>query len=596
MKTNNTNTFRGSTPAVRKFHKKVSQLISEGYVAMPIHETLGKEGYTPQWSDTVKSFLEPVKDLNGNIVPGQVFSSSSVEIGVSEIGTENLGYMSWGPYNNLPNYVALLSSLLPYTATGNRFNTDVAAGLGPRAKYRYTITVNDTLTPKEVDYNDAGELIKSKIYSKQKELLDFYALCKANGISLKGTMPDDDMVSKNEISHYKNVEKTLIEEIDSLKKDYEIWENTSEEIKSFLEESSLQNVCMNLFTSMTLFDICYPEIRLSQGKIGEKNTKWKPKVTSIGFYDSVICRLEKMDDNNKINYVYISNRFYDSAVKDVKDQLEIKAVPALDPVRPLASLREKIRDARLNAYFGKKRNGKPVTESKPTRFILPSYYPAAGRPYYPQPAWWSIFGGSIYQYASNIISDRVQAKENSNMWGKVVYVHTDYLAKLYSQNNINDENKRAELRNKLWNSINTFLKDRSQNGSTLLSFSFTGTDGKEHDAFRIVDIPSTSKSEADAKKTELQEISSIIFFSMQINPALIGSVPGSSSSSGGTFQRELYLLKQLNMKPTQQIVLSVFDVISKFNEWDKHLVWRIQENSLTTLDRSATGLTESQSA
>lgn len=596
MKTNNTNTFRGSTPAVRKFHKKVSQLISEGYVAMPIHETLGKEGNTPQWSDTVKSFLEPVKDLNGNIVPGQVFSSSSVEIGVSEIGTENLGYMSWGPYNNLPNYVALLSSLLPYTATGNRFNTDVAAGLGPRAKYRYTITVNDTLTPKEVDYNDAGELIKSKIYSKQKELLDFYALCKANGISLKGTMSDDDMVSKNEISHYKNVEKTLIEEIDSLKKDYEIWENTSEEIKSFLEESSLQNVCMNLFTSMTLFDICYPEIRLSQGKIGEKNTKWKPKVTSIGFYDSVICRLEKMDDNNKINYVYISNRFYDSAVKDVKDQLEIKAVPALDPVRPLASLREKIRDARLNAYFGKKRNGKPVTESKPTRFILPSYYPAAGRPYYPQPAWWSIFGGSIYQYASNIISDRVQAKENSNMWGKVVYVHTDYLAKLYSQNNINDENKRAELRNKLWNSINTFLKDRSQNGSTLLSFSFTGTDGKEHDAFRIVDIPSTSKSEADAKKTELQEISSIIFFSMQINPALIGSIPGSSSSSGGTFQRELYLLKQLNMKPTQQIVLSVFDVISKFNEWDKHLVWRIQENSLTTLDRSATGLTESQSA
>lgn len=152
------------------------------------------------------------------------------------------------------------------------------------------------------------------------------------------------------------------------------------------------------------------------------------------------------------------------------------------------------------------------------------------------------------------------------------------------------------MRNQIWNSINTFLKNRSANGSTLLSFSFTGTDGKEHDAFRIVDIPSTSKSEADAKKTELQEISSIIFFSMQINPSLIGSVPGSSSSSGGTYQRELYLLKQINMKPTQQIVLSVFDVVSKYNEWDKHLVWRIQESSLTTLDRSATGLTESQSA
>lgn len=596
MKKNNTNTYRGSTATVEKFHEEVSKLISEGYVAMPMNESLGKKSNAPQWSDTVNTFLEPTKDVNGDIVPGQVFSSSSVEIGVSGIGTENLGYMSWGPNNNLPNRVALLSSLLPYTATGNRFNTDVAAGLGPRAKYRYTITVNDTLTPKEVDYNDAGELIKSKIYAKQKELLDFYASCKERGITLKRQMSDYETVSNKELEHYKKVEETLIEEIDRLNKDYEVWEKTSEEIKAFIEESSLQNVCMNLFTSMTLFDICYPEIRLSQGRNGENGATWKPKVTSIGFYDSVICRLERMDDNNKINYVYVSNRFYDTAVKDVNDQLDIKAVPALDPVRPLASLREKIRDSRLNAYFGKKRNGRPVTENKPTRFILPSYYPAAGRPYYPQPAWWSIFGGSIYQYAANIISDRVQAKENSNMWGKVIYVHTEYLGQLYHQMNINDETKRAEIRNQLWNSVNTFLKDRNQNGSTLLSFSFTGSDGKEHDAFRIVDIPATSKSEADAQKTELQEISSIIFFSMQINPALIGSVPGSSSSSGGTYQRELYLLKQLNMKPTQQIVLSVFDVVSRFNEWDKHLVWRIQENTLTTLDRSATGLTESQSA
>lgn len=596
MKKNSFNTYKGSTPAVEKIHEEVSQLIQEGYVALPVSERLDDKGRAPQWSDAVNSLLEPAKDADGNIVPGQVFSSSSAEIGVSGIGTENLGYMSWGPYNNLPNYVALLSSLLPYTAAGNRFNSDVAAGLGPRPKYRYTVTVNDTLTPKEVDYDDAGELIKSKIYAKQKELAEFYSSCKEKGISLEKGKSEYQPVSAQEISLYKKIEQTLNEEIDRLNKDYDVWKKTSEEIKSFIEETSLSNVCLNLFINMMLFDICYPELRLSQGKNDGKNSVWKPKVTSIGFYDSVICRLERMDENNKINYVYVSNRFYDSAVKDVNDQLEIKAVPALDPMRPLASLREKVRDSRLNAYFGKKRNGKPVTESRPTRFVLPSYYPSAGRPYYPQPAWWSIFGGSIYKYASNIISDRVQAKENSNMWGKVIYVHTDYLAQLYNQKNANDETTRAQLRNQLWNSINKFLKDRSQNGSTLLSFSFTGTDGKEHDAFRIVDIPSASKSEADAQKTELQEISSIIFFSMQIHPEQIGAVPGNKSASGGTYQREMYLLKQLDMKPTQQIVLSAYDVASKFNEWDKHLVWRIQENSLTTLDRSATGITESQTA
>lgn len=596
MKQDKRNIYRGSTPAVRKFAKEVGKLMEEGYVALPMNNTLGKEGNLPQWSDAVNAYISPSQDVNGNIVPGSVFSSSSKETLVSGIGTPNLGYMEWGPDNRLPNRVALLSSLLPYTAAGNRFNTDVAAGLGPRPKYRYTVTVNDTLTPKEIDFADAGELIKAKIYAKQQELVGFYAQCKEQGITLKRKPSDYEAVSSQEWDSYRDIEATLTDEIERLKKDYEIWETTNKEVEAFLEESSLESVCLNLFTGMCLFDICYPELRLSQGKKDEQTNMWKPKITSLGFYDSVICRLEKMDDDNKINYVYVSNRFYDSMVKDVTDMLEMKAVPALDPHRPLASLREKIRDTRLNAYMGKKRNGKPVAESKPTRFILPSFYPAAGRPYYPQPAWWSIFGGSIYQYASGIISDRAQAKENSNMWGKVVYIHTEYLGQLYNQQNITSEDKRAELRNQIWNNINTFLKDRSQNGSTLLSFSFTGSDGKEHDAFRIVDIPAASKAEADAQKTELQEISSIIFFSMQINPSLIGSVPGSSGSTGGTYQREMYLLKQLNMKPTQRIVLSAFDVISKFNEWDKHLVWRIQENSLTTLDRSATGLTESQSA
>ena len=48
------------------------------------------------------------------------------------------------------------------------------------------------------------------------------------------------------------------------------------------------------------------------------------------------------------------------------------------------------------------------------------------------------------------------------------------------------------------------------------------------------------------------------------------------------------------MSPTQQIVLKPLEVLSRFNEWDTHLVWRIKREVLTTLDRSKTGITEAE--
>lgn len=586
--------YRGSTEAVEQFSSKVSSLMKEGYMAMPVREIFGDKSTAPGWNDVLNTYLSPSKCDNGAVDPGMMFSSSVSETIVSNIGTEGLGYMNWGKDNALPNRVALLSSLLPYTAAGNRFNTDVAAGLGPRPKYRYTIVINDTLTVKEIDYADAGNLIHSQLIEKRKKLAEFYKQCRDSDIFLHVKSGSTAKASKDELEVCKKIEEDFKKEISGLESDYAQWEKTNKELNEFLENTSLSTVCLNLFTGMSLFDMCYPEIQLSQGNPQQKT--WKPKVTGIGFYDTVMCRLERMDRNNKINYVYVSNRFLDSSVKNVNDQMELMAIPALDPVRPLASLRDKVRDARLRAYYGNKKtaDGKPVKESRPTRFILPSYIPAAGKSYYPQPAWWSIFCGGIFQYAFNIIEDRRLAKANSNMWGKVIYIHTEYLQQIYHDLNVTDENKRAEIRNKMWNEINTFLKDRSKNRSTLLSFTFMGTDGKEHDAYRIVDVPASSKSEAEAQKTELQEVSSIIFFSMQIHAEQIGSIPGSRSSSGGTYLREMDLLKQLHMKSVQAIVLSAFEVSSRFNEWDNHLVWRIQEYNLSTLDRSATGITESE--
>ena len=51
-------------------------------------------------------------------------------------------------------------------------------------------------------------------------------------------------------------------------------------------------------------------------------------------------------------------------------------------------------------------------------------------------------------------------------------------------------------------------------------------------------------------------------------------------------------MKQLQMMPTQQLVLRPWQVASQFNDWDPHLRWVIKREAITTLDNSKTGIAD----
>ena len=53
-------------------------------------------------------------------------------------------------------------------------------------------------------------------------------------------------------------------------------------------------------------------------------------------------------------------------------------------------------------------------------------------------------------------------------------------------------------------------------------------------------------------------------------------------------------MKKLMMAPTQRILLKCLDVTRDFNDWDSHLVWNIQQMTLTTLDRNKNGIEETK--
>ncbi|MDD3037894.1 hypothetical protein [Bacteroides sp.] len=610
---------------------EVQKAQSDGYVALPMSQLFGDRAVPkePQWSDVLNTmFSSSSKGESG----GNLYASVGKEYLISSCGTKGKGYMEWGSGNRLPNAIALLTSLLPYTAAGVKFNTDTAAGLGPKPKYRYSYYTNGALVTKEIDYSDAGLYLEGQLIGAHGALGDFYKRCRENDVDISKRLRDTDksketagqtlqpasatnntasafgsqpegardadgklLATDAEIRINQQMEQRMLKQVADAELAYHIWEKTNKEVKIFLENNNLDLIFLELFNDMCHMGICFPEIGLEQQALQENTVLWNPKVSSISHRSTLTCRLERMDEENHINYVYVSNRWLDqSAVATVTQTQDIAAFHALDPQRPLASLRAKVRDTRLKAYNGKKDGrGTPIGE-RPTRFILPEFYPTMGRPYYPQPSWWTVFGGEIYKYASTLIENRVTARENSNMWGKIIYVHTEYLNKLFLQEQAATKDERDKIRDKLWKEINTFLKDRSKNGSTLLSFTFTGNDGKEHEAFRIVDVPQGDKDTASVNKTELAEAASIIFFALEIHPDLIGAVPGRSGSSGGTYQREMYEMKKLMMAPTQNLVLKVLEMTRDFNEWDSHLVWPIKQMSLTTLDRNATGVEETK--
>ena len=472
------------------------------------------------------------------------------------VGTDGLGFMEWGAGNRLPNIIWLLSRMSPFTAAGVDFIKKILVGRGPRAKYHYTQYVGGNITEKYIPYETAGVLLRGQI------------------ADLKAQETPD------------------AEAIKALEADLVKWEDTNERLRQFLADNDLMDTYLSLAGDMSLMSQCFVELQLNQRQLNEEGTpvptsQWTPRIVGIKPRSIFTTRLERMDENYRINYAYVSNQWLDSSQNrsTIKaEDLKIAAVPYLAAQTAVKDLQRKVREARQQRV-GRK--------ARPTRFIMsPRDF---GGPYYADALWHSIFAGSIFEYAFTIVDDRLTRKRNSNIIGRVIYIHQDYLANLYRQQG-DAEHKRtpAEIQEEVFSDINQWLSNSDNAGQALISAVFTGADGKEHKAWEIVEIESKANDQANADKTELQEISSIIFFAMGLDSKLIGNTPGDASSSGGTDLRERFLVKQIQFAPLQKLMLRPLEVISAFNDFDPHLEWQIEREVLTTLDNSRTGVTQQE--
>lgn len=499
-----------------------------------------------------------------------VFGSSGGENKAKpqNVGTPDLGFMEWGLGNRLPNLVYLLSKMSPFTAAGVDFVKKILVGRGPCAKYNYTQYVGGNITEKSIPYLSAGILLRGQIAdlkAKEKQISE----------------------SENQFSPSASEDEDS-EEMKSLKKALAEWERTNKELQEFIDNNDLHQTYLDMAGDMSLMSQCFCELQLNQRQLDANGhpvptSQWDPKIIRLKHRSVFTTRLERMDDQYRINYAYTSNQWLDSTQVQTSlkpEDMRIAAVPYLAADTAVKDLDRRVREARQQRVSRKNR---------PTRFIMsPRDF---GGPYYADALWHSIFAGSIFEYAFTIVDDRLTRKRNSNIIGRVIYIHQEYLKQLYTQQGENKNKTMAQIQQEVFSDINTWLSNPDNAGQALISAVFTGLDGKEHKAWEIVEIESKANSQAQAEKTELQEISSIIFFAMGLDSKLIGNTPGDATSSGGTDLRERFLVKQIQFSPMQQLMLRPLEVITRVNKWDSHLVWQIDREVLTTLDNSKTGVT-----
>jgi hypothetical protein len=577
---------------ISELQQRSEELQSQGYEAvLPGAFCAPKQGGSSvfSWGDYVHQKLTASATMTGaegNAARREisaVFGSSGGENKAvpQDVGTPELGFIEWGVGNRLPNLVYLLSKMSPFPAAGVDFVKKILVGRGPSPKYHYTQYVGGNITEKYIPFASAGTLLRGQIAdlkAKEKQL--------SQSNDQFSQSPNQTSQLDNQLSQSaNNSESENSEEMKSLKAALAEWERTKKELQEFIENNDLMRTYLEMAGDMSLMSQCFCELQLNQRQLDEDGrpvptSQWNPKIVGIKPRSVFTTRLERMDSQYRINYAYMSNQWLDSTQTLTEADRRIAAVPYLAADTAVADLNRHVREARQQRVSYKNR---------PTRFIMsPRDF---GGPYYADAMWHSIFAGSIFEYAFTIIDDRLTRKRNSNIIGRVIYIHQEYLKHLYTQQGENKSKTIPQIQQEVFTDINRWLSNPDNAGQALISSVFTGLDGKEHKAWEIVEIESKANSQAQAEKTELQEISSIIFFAMGLDSKLIGNTPGDATSSGGTDLRERFLVKQIQFAPLQQLMLRPLEVISKFNKWDPHLVWQIDREVLTTLDNSKTGVT-----
>lgn len=485
-----------------------------------------------------------------------------------------LGYVRWGAGNNIPSVIPPLALSSPYTAAPLRYIADLTTGLGPRLMYRMGREED-----KLVEFKDAGDILLARIEE----------------LEAKEQTGNDDVTIVSQQTGQATGDANVSKALRRAREQYAEWERTwlgydvKEEdgtkthipgAKEFLADNNLDLHFSQCEQDDAMLDIFFPTVGFQRGRRG----KWDPKIVQISMLPAHSTRLERMNEHRHINHCYFSDQWRTlgaTTTTTVGTDHNIVMYPAAMPQHLLSDLRYIVES-----------NQRTRIKDRPVWVVCPTFYPSGQKPYYPQPAWWSIFTSKAFDFSSTILYDKAKQRENATSWGKLLYVSLDYLDQVFGDEGYQgNPEKQQKFIDDLEQSMESFLQHRENHGKMMRQWMWTGQDGKDHHSVEIVDIAEATNDEAKAGKEELELSTSPIFLALQVDPRLVG-VPMVAASNGGTALREMHLLKQQQLNPKQRIYLHFLNTVARFNGWDEHAEFHIKQQTLTTLDYNKTGSVE----
>ena len=498
-----------------------------------------------------------------------------VKVSDNDGNTLGLGYIKWGAGNSIPSTIPVLAQALPYTAAPLRYIADLTAGLGPRLMYRFP---DKTI----VEFKDAGEILKANLREAEKrnDNDNDYDNDAVFALVEQQTEPE-----RKESDEERDARKALEDwERTWLGYDIEEEDGTKTHVpgaKEFLEDNNLDLHLTQCEQDDVMLDIYFPTVGFQRGRRG----KWDPKIVRVDMLPAHSTRLEKMNEYRHINHVYFSDQWRMlgslNAHTLTPDSDKIVMYPAAMPQHLYSDLRY-IVDS----------NQRTRIKDRPMWVVCPTFYPSLLKPYYPQPAWWSIFTSKAYDFSSTILYDKAKQRENKTSWGRIFYISLDYLDQVFADEGYQGKpDKQQEFIDNLESSMENFLKHRENQGKMMRQWMWLGQDGKEHHNVEIVDIADAKSDETTAGKNELELSTSPIFLALQVDPRLVG-VPMVAASNGGTALREMHLLKQQQLNVKQRLYLHFLNTVVRFNQWSERAEFVIAQQTFTTLDNSKTGVVD----
>lgn len=349
--------------------------------------------------------------------------------------------------------------------------------------------------------------------------------------------------------------------------------NDIAQINTFFEENDIQNYHLQACSDMAIFYNVFPEIILNL----------KGQIVNLSCKEACFSRWEAMDEKAVIKHHFYSARWGSSKLDRQKD---IDVTKVLDKRWPLRDLKEML-------GFIPDDNGKTMNDSERekflrnpsnARYIIPVYYPTPFRSYYQKPYWFAIFESGWFDFACKIPEFKNALMNNQMEIKYHIELSDDYFPTIFKSEGITEPEKQKARIKLEYDNLNKFLSDHKNSGKSVISYIKYSADGtKEMHRMKVNVIDNKWKDGMYIEDSE--EASNVMSYGLGVHPSLIGSSPGKAKTINGTEARELWIIKQSQMKPMRDRLLMPLYLIKAINKWPAEIQFAIPNMKLTTLDK-----------